>query len=67
MIQFRNGYYADVRVEDRSRTVISYKAGELEEMRNRKRKLVDPLQYALSSAAEDLTNYVPTFAWEMAP
>ncbi len=35
MIQFRDGFYADVRVEDRSRTVISYKAGTLEEMRNR--------------------------------
>ena len=42
-------------------------ARELAEMRNRKRKLVDPLQYALSIAAEDLTSYVPTFAWEMAP
>lgn len=42
-------------------------ARELAEMRRRKRKLVDPLQYALSIAAEDLTNYVPTFAWEMAP
>lgn len=40
---------------------------QLEEMRKRKRQLVDPLQYALSIAAEDLTNYVPTFAWEMAP
>ena len=36
-------------------------------MRKRKRKLVDPLQYALSIAAEDLTNYVPTFMWEQAP
>ncbi len=42
-------------------------AKQLEEMRGKKRKLVDPLQYALSIAAEDLTNYVPTFAWEMAP
>lgn len=42
-------------------------AKQLAEMRRRKRKLVDPLQYALSIAAEDLTNYVPTFAWEMAP
>lgn len=42
-------------------------AKQLAEMRCRKRKLVDPLQYALSIAAEDLTNYVPTFAWEMAP
>lgn len=42
-------------------------AKELAEMRMRKRKLVDPLQYALSIAAEDLVGYVPTFAWEMAP
>lgn len=42
-------------------------ARELAEMRKRKRKLVDPLQYAMSIAAEDLANYVPTFAWEMAP
>ena len=42
-------------------------AKQLAEMRRRKRRLVDPLQYALSIAAEDLTNYVPTFAWEMGP
>lgn len=42
-------------------------ARELAEMRMRKRKLVDPLQYAVSIAAEDLVGYVPTFAWEMAP
>lgn len=42
-------------------------ARELSDMRKRKRKLVDPLQYALSIAAEDLTTYVPTFVWEMAP
>ena len=42
-------------------------ARELAEMRRRKRKLVDPLQYAMSIAAEDLVGYVPTFAWEMAP
>ena len=42
-------------------------ARELADMRRRKRKLVDPLQYALSIAAEDLATYVPTFAWEMAP
>ena len=42
-------------------------AKQLAEMRGKKRKLVDPLQYALSIAAEDLTNYVSTFAWEMAP
>ncbi len=42
-------------------------AAELAEMRNRKRKLVDPIQYAVSIADEDLTGYVPTFAWEMGP
>ena len=40
---------------------------ELAEMRNRKRQLVDPLQYAMSIAAEDLAGYYPTFAWEMGP
>ena len=42
-------------------------AKELAQMRKRKRQLVDPLQYAMSIAAEDLSHYVPTFAWEMAP
>ena len=42
-------------------------ARELEAMKKRQRKLVDPIQYALSIAAEDLANYTPTFAWEMAP
>ncbi len=35
MIQFRDGFYADVRTEDRSRTFISYQAGMLEEMKTR--------------------------------
>lgn len=42
-------------------------ARELAEMRKRKKKLVDPLQYAMSIHDEDLSNYVPTFFWEMAP
>ena len=42
-------------------------ARELAMMKQRKRKLVDPIQYALSIAAEDLANYTPTFAWEMSP
>ena len=42
-------------------------ARELALMRKRKAKLVDPLQYAMSIAAEDLANYTPTFAWEMGP
>ena len=42
-------------------------AKKLAEMRKRKRKLVDPLQFEMSIQAEDLTNYVPSFGWEMAP
>lgn len=42
-------------------------ARELEEMRYKKKKLVDPIQYALSIAAEDLASYAPTFPWEMMP
>lgn len=42
-------------------------ARQLAEMRKRKKKLVDPLQYAMSIAAEDLANYVPSFGWEMGP
>lgn len=42
-------------------------AKKLAEMRNRKAKLVDPLQYEMSIAAEDLSGYVPSFGWEMAP
>ncbi len=42
-------------------------ARQLAEMRARQGKLVDPIQYAISIAAEDLANYTPTFAWEMSP
>lgn len=42
-------------------------AKQLQAMRNRKRKLVDPLQFEMSIQAEDLTGYVPSFGWEMAP
>ena len=42
-------------------------AKQLEEMRKRKRKLVDPLQFEMSIHAEELSNYVPNFGWEMAP
>lgn len=42
-------------------------AKRLEEMRHRKRKLVDPLQFEMSINAEDLVGYVPSFGWEMAP
>ena len=42
-------------------------AKQLEEMKRRKKKLVDPLQFEMSIQAEDLSGYVPTFGWEMAP
>ena len=42
-------------------------AKQLREMRNRKRKLVDPLQFEMSIQAEDLAGYVPAFGWEMGP
>jgi superfamily II DNA or RNA helicase len=42
-------------------------AKQLEEMKRRTRKLVDPLQFEMSIQAEDLSSYVPSFGWEMAP
>lgn len=42
-------------------------AKQLAEMRGRKRKLVDPLQFEFSIQAEDLSGYVPSFGWEMGP
>lgn len=39
----------------------------LSEMKTRKKKLVDPLQYEMSIQAEDLSSYVPAFGWEMSP
>ncbi len=42
-------------------------AKQLAEMRNRKRKLVDPLQFEMSIQAEDLANYVPMFPYQMGP
>ena len=42
-------------------------AKQLAEMKRRKRKLVDPLQFEMSIQAQDLSGYVPAFGWEMAP
>ena len=57
--------------EDAERDVLREReealARELAAMRSKKKKLVDPIQYALSIAAEDLTSYAPTFPWEMGP
>lgn len=42
-------------------------AKQLHEMRRRKQRLVDPLQFEMSIQAQDLTGYVPAFGWEMGP
>ena len=42
-------------------------AKQLEEMRKRKRRLVDPLQFEMSIQAEDLVNYRPAFGAELGP
>ena len=42
-------------------------AKQLAEMRKRKRKLVDPLQFEMSIMDQDLQSYTPSFGWEMAP
>lgn len=42
-------------------------AKQLAEMKHRKRKLVDPLQFEMSIQAEDLASYTPAFGWQMGP
>ena len=42
-------------------------AKKLAEMKRKKKKLVDPLQFEMSIQAEDLASYVPAFGWEAAP
>lgn len=42
-------------------------AKQLNEMKCRKKKLVDPLQFEMSIQAEDLSGYIPAFGWEMSP
>ena len=42
-------------------------AKQAAEMKKRKKKLVDPLQFEMSIQAEDLSSYVPSFGWEMGP
>ncbi len=42
-------------------------AEQLAEMKRRKRKLVDPLQFELSIQASDLTDFVPAFGFQMGP
>lgn len=40
-------------------------ARELEAMRKKKARLVDPLQFEMSILDNDLSHYEPTFTWEM--
>ena len=42
-------------------------AKQLAEMKRRKKKLVDPLQFEMSIQAEDLSGYIPSFGWEIGP
>jgi len=42
-------------------------AEKLKEQRSKKRKLVDPLQFAVSINSEDLISYEPIMSWESAP
>ena len=42
-------------------------AKQLADMRKRKSRLVNPIQFEMSIQAEDLSGYVPAFGWEMAP
>jgi len=42
-------------------------ARQLQEMRRRKARLVDPLQFEMSIQAQDLVDWQPIFMWEMGP
>jgi superfamily II DNA or RNA helicase len=42
-------------------------AKKLSEMKRRKQKLVNPLQFEMSIQSEDLVNYTPSFGWEFGP
>ena len=54
---------ADEVIQDREASL----AKQLAEQRRKKGKLVDPLQFEMSIADEDLANYVPSFLSEQAP
>lgn len=42
-------------------------AEKLEELRKRKKRLVNPLQYEMSIKDQELVGYQPAFGWEMLP
>ena len=72
-LEEKAGSACDLEMEEKkaSEAVIAAReealAAKLKEMKRRKKKLVDPLQFEMSIQAEDLANYVPSFGWEMAP
>lgn len=67
------GYPMDIEEAEKTATedVVAQReealAKQLAEMKKRKKRLVDPLQFEMSIQAEDLSGYVPAFGWEMAP
>lgn len=67
------GYVIDIEEAEKtaSEDVVAQReealAKQLSEMKRRKKRLVDPLQFEMSIQAEDLSGYVPAFGWEMAP
>lgn len=68
-----SGYVVDIEDAEKAATedVVSEReaalAKRLGELKHRKQHLVDPLQFEMSIQAEDLSGYVPSFGWEMAP
>lgn len=59
---------AEVNGDSKDRAeILEALAKQLSEMKRRKKRLVDPLQFEMSIQAEDLSGYVPAFGWEMAP
>lgn len=67
------GYPVDIEEAEKaaSEDVVSQReealAKQLEEMKRRKGRLVDPLQFEMSIQAEDLSGYVPSFGYQMSP
>lgn len=64
------GYAVDIEAAEKqaSEDVVAQReealAKQLSEMRRRKKRLVDPLQFEMSIQAADLSGYRPAFGWE---
>ena len=54
-------------VQAQRREALRKQLEEEERKAKARTRLIDPLEFELSIMDEDLTDYVPTFAWEMAP